>query len=131
MSNMFLRKKIWIPITVILICLYILVVKSTDSVIDDFNACIRCTPEAQQLRSSALYNRYYDDCDGRVVDGNVSVKRLFVLHNFNKGFMHVIYTCERLDSAGSRLASSSDVTSTWFIEKQNGKWVVTAIREDP
>ena len=126
------RKKIWIPILLgLIICFYLLMLHSTDSVINDFKACIRCAPEAQELQSSALYRRYFDDFGGRVVDANISIKRIFVCHNFKKGFMYVIYTCEKLDSSGNHVAGSSDVTSTWFIEKQSGKWVVTAVREAP
>lgn len=59
------------------------------------------------------------------------VRRIWVWHNGQKGYMLVNYTCRYFDADGEAVSWSVGIDSKWYIEKQNGKWVVTDIEEAP
>jgi hypothetical protein len=126
-------KKYFKPIliaVIILICLiYICMLYSTRTVIDDFEACVSGKEILNDVRNSEFYDMYYRA--GAVSAENVKVTTPLALHNFNKGVMYVKYTYEAFDEDGSPVAGSYKVPSKWYIEKQNGRWIVTKIDERP
>jgi len=73
----------------------------------------------------------YNTADWNPTSVNISIRRVFVWHNFRDGYMRVIYTYKAFDSSGTGLTGSSRVLSKWTIHKENGKWVITDIEEAP
>ncbi len=63
--------------------------------------------------------------------GEVQIKLVFTLHNFKDGFMKVMYTRRTKNEKGVLLSASIDVPATWIIQKENGKWEIVAIKENP
>lgn len=124
-------KKILIAILLLPIFIYFLIVNNTNSIIYDFKNCIKCNDISQEISSTELYRYYYDDFQGTVADADVNIKRIFVFHNFNKGIMYVKYSCEKYDQSGNHLYGSSNVYAKWYIEKNEGRWVVVKVEENP
>ena len=118
---------------IILSIIYILMLHETDSVVEDFVNCIAGNVTQEDVESSELY-RYYNRSelyDDDVCSATANVKRIFVWHGFKHGVMCVKYDCEAFDDNGNHIYSSSNVNARWYVEKRNGRWIVTDIEEKP
>lgn len=125
-------------ITVVLLILvlgivYSIILFDTNSVIDDFKDCIKNAVVSDTVKESMLYNYYNcsDVYEREICDANVNIIRLLVCHNFHKGVMFVKYDCETLDSNGEHIYGGSNIYAKWYIRKENGRWIVYKIHEDP
>jgi hypothetical protein len=61
----------------------------------------------------------------------LSLTRLFTLHNFREGYIWVFYTYIAYDEDGRILSGSSRIPSKWKIERIDGAWEIVEIYEDP
>ena len=88
---------------------------------------------SMKTQLTVLYEFYCrnDSFDYEIADAKIKISRIFVLHNFKKGKMYVNYTIETLNKDGIHIYGSHNIYSTWDIEKKNGKWIVTSIKEKP
>lgn len=116
---------------VLFFTIYLFMLKDTNNLIDDFEKCVSCYDVSESVRNSALYEYYYDNFQGEVKYAKIKIYRKFVIHNFNKGLIWVKYSFEQYDTNNNKLRGSWDISSKWYIEKQNGQWVVTDIDERP
>jgi hypothetical protein len=102
----------------------------TNSIVFDFKNCISGKDISDDIKETELYYMYFNDDEvGYVTD--VNVRRYFVLHNFHKGVMYVNYTYKTFDKSGKQIRGAHKVSSKWYIEKQNGRWLVYDIDENP
>ena len=125
-----MKKKMIFVITGILILVYIVMFISTNSVIHDVENIMYGNVKKSFTENSPVsaYNRK-DDFGTTSV--NVEIKRIFVLHNFFDGYMWVNYTCEGFDNEGNRTYGDWKVPARWKIHRENGKWKIVEIKEDP
>jgi len=105
---------------------------STNSVIDFAKQVFLKEIDMDKYEDDALVKKYYFPLDFSDDIIDISIKRLFVLHNFQRGFMIVQYTHQVLDSeTGLTITGSIGIVSKWTIEKRDNRWVVTDIEERP
>jgi hypothetical protein len=71
----------------------------------------------------------YSETDIKKVD--LTLKRVFTLHNFFDGFIIVYYTVFLYGYDNDIVAGSAEVFSLWRIHKEKGKWSIIAIKEAP
>lgn len=116
----------------IIILIYTIMYNSTNIVINDFKKIICNEPIESIVKDSALYDSYTIEhqSNKNLTYADVEIKRIAVLHNFHKGYMLVNYSYERYDH-NNRINGSWNIYSTWTIRKQNGRWIVTDIKERP
>lgn len=128
-----MKKIIIVIITTIFIGIYAVSVCDTNSVIIDFENCIKDTVLSNDVKDSELYKFYCrtDTYHENVSDANVKVRRLITLHNFKRGVMIVNYDCEAFNDNHKHIYGSSNVYAKWEIEKKNGRWIVVDIKEQP
>ena len=62
---------------------------------------------------------------------DLTLKRVFVFHNFFNGYIIVFYSVFMYDNDGGIVSGSMNIFSTWKIHKENGKWSVIKIIEKP
>ena len=115
------------------VLIYLIMLYDTQEILYDFNNCIADNVLSESMKETELYRFYNRNelYDNLIVSANTKVRRIFVLHNFNKGMMLVNYDCEAFDAEGNSLYSSSNVYARWYIEKKNGKWLVVDVKEQP
>jgi hypothetical protein len=68
--------------------------------------------------------------DVEVLNAEVSIIRLFTIHNFREGYIWVRYTNKSENVEGLRMGSHR-VLAKWRIIKDNGKWSIVEIFEKP
>lgn len=130
------KSKILIIIAIIVILLgvtYSIILHDTDAVIDDFYNCINNRVTSNIIENTELY-RYYNKSDlysEGVSETDIKAKRLFVMHNFHKGVMFIKYDCKIFNKHGDLIYGSSNIYAKWYIEKNDGIWVVTDVIEKP
>ena len=61
----------------------------------------------------------------------VSIIRLFTIHDFSNGYIWVKYTYETQKNDMGILVSTADVISRWKIKRENGVWKIVEIKENP
>ena len=66
-----------------------------------------------------------------IVNVELTLNRIFILHNFSNGYVWVRYTCKYMDSNNETICSALGIYSKWIIQKQNGVWEVVKIYEKP
>lgn len=87
----------------------------------------RSETEGKPIQRYNLF--HYFGTDIKKVD--LTLKRVFVLHNFLDGFIIVYYTVIMYDHDNNIVSGSWDIFSLWRIHKENGKWSIIAIKESP
>ena len=66
----------------------------------------------------------YDKTDAKI-------NRIFVIHNFYEGIAYIRYSYVAYDKNNAVITGASNVTSKWYIRKENGRWIVYDIDEKP
>lgn len=131
-----MKKIYFIALTAVIVLIgsvYIVILQDTNNIITDFSSCIKGDSVSDVIKTSELYSFYsrtnlYDD---EVHNADVKLQRLLVMHNFHKGVMIVKYNIETFNKNAEHIYGSSNVYATWYIEKKNGTWIVTNIKEKP
>ena len=62
---------------------------------------------------------------------DAKITRLFVCHNFFDGYMWVYYSYEAKDNDGNIVSGTWGVVSKWKIHREDGKWRIVDIDEQP
>jgi len=75
------------------------------------------------------YNLRYRN-DAELLSEELSIVRLFTIHNFREGYIWARYTHYR-QYAERQLSGSYRVTTKWRIEKVDRKWRIVEIHERP
>lgn len=124
-------KKFLLTISVLIVGVYIILFINTNSVINDFRSIINNKID-DEIAYGELERYKIPEFDDVVYKRTYSkIKRKFVFHNFGKGVMYIKYTYCAYDTNEKLITGSKDVSSKWYIEKRNGRWVVTEIEEKP
>ena len=82
-------------------------------------------------KSVGALARYYRD---NVKSASVNLQLVTAEAKGNSGYIWVIYSVERehvFDDGTRSKSGSRDILSYWKIEKENGEWIVTDIKEAP
>ena len=126
-------KKLYVIIVVIVLILtfvYILMYRDTDSLEIDFHNIV-CNQKNNNVNYGAL-NRYDYAQHYNIKDvSGLKLRRNFVWHDFNRGCIYVQYSFNISYNDSDVSPGAHKVHSKWYIEKQNGRWVVTDIDERP
>ena len=122
-------KKIMLLLFLLLFLFYVVLFLNTNSVMRCAKAVFLGEISLEEVVDTPLYRYYPKELEIATTD--LSINRIFVVHNFKKGYIWVKYDEERMDSFGNILSGSWNVVSRWKIHKQNGEWKVVEIEEDP
>ena len=76
------------------------------------------------IRRYDLSNRY-----PTMVYADMKIIPLFVIHNWQHGYMYVLYSSKYMDAEKNVLNASCNILSKWEIEKKNGEWIIIDIEE--
>lgn len=77
------------------------------------------------------YNFNADFPDEKLENADLTLIRLFTLHNFHDGYMWAYYSYAAYDETGDLITGSWRVPTKWKIHKENGNWEITEIFEAP
>ena len=126
-----MKKKIVLLCVLILVAIYFLMLYNTNSVIKDFYSVVNnkmkediSYGDLEIYKIPSFRGMKYKYTDAKI-------KRVFVLHNFRRGVMYIKYTYIAYDENDVLITGSSEVDSKWYIQKINGRWIVTDIEERP
>ena len=123
-------KKTVLLFFLLLLLLYAVLFLNTNSVMRYAKSVFRGEISSEEITDTPLYTRYYPK-DPETVKVDLSLKRIFVAHNFKDGYIWVKYDEEQLDSYENIVSGSWDIISRWKIHKENGEWKVVDIKEHP
>lgn len=115
---------------VIILIMYLTIFLNTNSVVNNVENIMSGNVEKSITQNTPL-DQYNRKGDFGTVKVDVKLNRLFVLHNFNKGYMWMLYTYEGYDKDNNRTYGAWNILSKWKIEKINGKWEVVNIIGEP
>ena len=123
------KKLIILYVLIFIIGFYLSILFTTNSVINDFYNIVN-----NNMTKNIPYGeleRYqipsFDDMTYKKTEAKIS--RVFVFHNFKKGIMYVKYSYIAYDVNGEVITGSTNVYSKWYLEKENGRWIVVDIEE--
>ena len=125
-----------VAIFIVLSGYFVLVFLDTNSLIYRVEELFRgeIPEEVTEGTAESRYN-YSDQYEtlyhGEVAEVEVSINRIFVLHNFNDGYVLVNYSHEARDGNDRTLCGSWDIQSLWKIHKEDGVWHIVSIQEAP
>lgn len=124
-------KKFLVTAIILIVCVYIILFINTNSITNDFRSVINNEMNAEIAYGELERYKIPDFDDVIYKHTHSKIKRKFVFHNFNKGVMYVKYTYYAYDVNEKLITGSKDVSSKWYIEKRNSRWIVTEIEEKP
>jgi len=112
---------------------YFAMFHDTDELMDEAKRILRKEASIEETEGRALhvYNSNKDKRYDDVVTVNVSLERVFVIHNFSDGYVFVVYNEEAYNASGKIKYGSLGATCFWKIHKENGKWDVVDVYEKP
>jgi hypothetical protein len=119
-------------IVLLLVVIYTFMLISTNQIVRDVENVMRSNV-AMELTEGLpihMYNRQ-NEHGIRTFSYYVKINRIFVLHNFNEGYMWIRYWRKGYDSEGNVMFGSSDIPARWRIQKTNGNWEIIEIIEKP
>jgi hypothetical protein len=123
--------KIFISATISIIFVYLIMLLDTNSIMRDVKSIFMGTHKFSLADDDPL-NRYDDSnhyLKEKFVKVELTVIRLFVLHDFRDGYIFAFYRYEALDENGKVLTGSMNIFTKWKIHKENGKWKIIEIFE--
>jgi hypothetical protein len=121
-----------------IILLYVIMVIDTNSLMGEVESAFLGEIPISETKDKPIdmynyssdINRYNTAYLGYRVD--LTLRRVFVLHNFFfNGIMIIYYSVYVYDYEDKRITASKDIYATWIIHKENGKWSIASIIEDP
>lgn len=128
-----MNKRLIAPICIVVLMLaYVIMLLNTNSVISYAEDIFMQRIPYDANSPDALMHRYYYPEDHSDDLFSLDLRRLFVWHNFDHGYMYVYYTIEVKDGITNELEYGSwGIPSRWEIKKIDGVWRVIDIKEDP
>ena len=124
-------KKLLILFLLIILGSYSAMLFTTNSVINDFYDVVN--NDLDESNSYGELERYKVPSFASVTykETNSKIRRIFVLHNSNKGVMYVKYSYIMYDVTGDVITGSTNIFSKWYLKKSGNRWLVTDIDEKP
>lgn len=125
--------KIIVSIISIILIIYGYMFFDTNSLMkqvrDAFLWKIDCSETMDKPIDAYNYNRYaINEAKGKV---NLTLFRIFTLHNFHDGYIWAYYSYEAYNETGDLLTGSKSILTKWKIHKKNGQWEIVEIFEAP
>lgn len=124
-------KKATLLIFTLIFLFYVVLFLNTNSVMRYAKAVFRGEIALEEVVDSPMYRHYYPKNEPELDKVDLSIHRVFVLHNFSDGYIWVKYDVAHIDSSGYEYRGSRDILSRWKIHKENGEWKVVDIEEGP
>ena len=117
----------------IIFTLYALMLLSTNSVMGEVRSAFMLELDSSETEGRAIhkYNHYWRGKDRDVGEINLTLRRRFVLHNFQRGYIWAIYSHTVYDTEGNLIGGSWRAPTRWRIEKIDGEWEIVEIYERP
>jgi len=120
---------------IFVIGIYSAMIISTNSLIRDVESVFRLEVDRSVTEGRPIDQYNYNnhaEARGREVGGiSYSLRRRFVWHNFQYGYIWARYTRVVYDIDGRILTGASRIPTRWRIERQNGRWEIVEIFERP
>ena len=130
----FIMKKITIISIVFfaLVVLYLSMIMSTNDLINYVEKVMTGEISKEKTKGTPI-DRYNNENVLLNAKVDVTVNRLFVIHNFFDGYVWVKYSYVTTKNEDPReiMPASVDVISRWKIHKKNGSWKIVEIKEAP
>jgi hypothetical protein len=115
----------------IIVIIYIAMIIDTNSLMTQVRDVFSGKVDRSQTIGKPI-NRYnYRGFFSDITKTDLKLIRVFTLHNFKDGYIWAWYTYEGKDNNDEVLTGSSNIFSKWKIHKENGKWDIVEIFEDP
>jgi len=135
-NSLFLRikkHKVWIVIIAIVLISYSVMLIDTSSVMREVRDAFLGKIESSENIGGEInyYNFNSDYPDEKLGKADLTLIRLFTLHNFHEGYIGAYYSYAAYDEAGDLITGSWRIPTKWKIHKENGKWEITDIYEAP
>lgn len=121
------------------ICIYLAMLLDTYPLMKEVKDALRGNISAEitigtplsnyNIRTHFLENGKETNLD--IGETEVFLMRYFTIHNFINGYIWAIYSNKAFDSSGKPFDGSGRIPTKWKIHKENGKWEITEIFEDP
>jgi hypothetical protein len=124
------KKKVIVLLTAALILLYTIMLINTNSVVNDVRNIMLGNVEKSVTDNTPLRIYNFSNVLSNA-EVEVRISRIFVLHNFFDGFVWVNYSYETLKNDSDMRPGSANVFSRWKIHRENGRWEVAEIKENP
>ena len=120
-----------ILILLLSVCAYCIMLIDTNPLMDEVKDVFlgKLIIEETQGFPIDRYNLRYRN-DAELLSEELSIVRLFTIHNFREGYIWARYTHYR-QYAERQLSGSYRVTTKWRIEKVDRKWRIVEIHERP
>ena len=125
-----MKRNIITLLIIIPVLLYAIMLLNTNSVVNDVKNIMLGNVEESITENTPL-SRYNFSNVLSNAEVKAKITRLFVAHNFSDGYMWVKYSYDTVKNDNDLMPGSWNVTSRWKIHKENGKWEVVEIIEDP
>ncbi len=109
---------------------YVIMFLGTNSIFNEVKTVMKGEYDEDYVFTGEMdYFNFTRDSGDATVD--LDVKRLFIIHNFQHGYMWVFYSFEVTSKSGGVSPGGADILSKWEIERQNGKCVIVDVIEAP
>ena len=126
------HKPLFIIILIILILLsiHIALLIDTNSVLRDVKLTYYGEKDASEVLGTPLESFYIHNprCERNIDTVDLKIRRLLVVHNGSEGWILAKIKCEAFDPDGN-LEYGHETTARWWIEKTEGKWVITKVKD--
>lgn len=120
-----------IALLLIPVSAYCIMLIDTNPLMDEVKNVFLGNVSREETRGEPIdrYNIRRRD-DAVILSAEVSITRLFTIHNFREGYIWVRYA-HKSESAQGSLMGSGIILTKWKIKKENGKWSIVEIFEKP
>lgn len=121
-----------ILIILILISIHIALLIDTNSVLKDVKSTYYGEKDASEVLGTPLESYYiHNPSIGRNIDTvDLKIRRYLVIHNGSEGWVLAKIDCSAYDPNGKTVYGEKNVMARWWIEKKEGKWIITKIKDN-
>ena len=124
-------KKTVFLLFLLLIIFYAVLFLNTNSVMKYAKEVFSGEAALEKVIDSPLYIHYYPKNEPELYKVDLKLHRTFVFHNFSDGYIWIKYDVAHIDKSGYEFSGSRNISARWKIHKENGKWKVVEVKEDP
>lgn len=105
-------------------------IKSVENIKKDFFNVVNNSKATDIDYAALLRYDYSEYFEVKSVD-NLKLDIVSVFHNFNNGYMNVIYSYEINNDELNKSVGADRIASKWYIKKNDSRWIVYDIEEAP
>ena len=129
-------KKVRIIVSLIflaLVIIYVAMLLSTNPLMAEVREVFSGDVSQSDTEGRAIhgYNINKRASSANLGDVELTVVRLFVLHNFNNGYIWAFYRYLAYDTEGELITGSWNIPTKWQIQRESGRWEIVKIFEEP